>query len=103
VQLRALWYAAIAETISWVGLITGMILKYGFDEEILVTIFGRVHGFLFLIYVVTALLCHTQYKWPIKRTLTVLAAAIPPFVGYYVVHGLIRDARIEQQTTSLAS
>jgi integral membrane protein len=80
-----------------------MILKYGFDEEILVTIFGRVHGFLFLIYLATALLCHTQYKWPVKRTVTVLAAAVPPLVGYYVVHGLIKDAQTEQQTTSLAS
>lgn len=102
-QLKWLWYAAIAETISWVGLITGMILKYGFDQDLLVTIFGRVHGGLFLIYVVAAFICHTQYKWAISRTALVVAAAIPPFAGYFVVHGLIRDAAKEQQDVVLAA
>jgi integral membrane protein len=101
-QLKLLWYAAIAETISWVGLITGMVLKYGFDQEMLVSIFGRVHGGLFLLYVIAAFVCFTQYKWPIQRLLLVVAAAVPPFAGYFVVHGLIRDAQKEQSSAAFA-
>lgn len=101
-QLKALWYAAIAETISWIGLIGGMILKFGFDEDLGVTIFGRVHGFLFLIYVATALLCYAQYKWSIQHTMIVLAAAIPPFVGFVVVHRLIERGETKQASPALS-
>ena len=102
-KLKALYYIAIAETISWVGLISGMVMKYGFDNDSGVSLFGQVHGFLFLLYVAATLLCHVEYRWPLKRTATVLLAAIPPFVGFVVVHRLIRQAQDEQTTAALAS
>lgn len=74
-----------------------------FDDEIGFTIFGRVHGFLFLIYIATALLCLVQYKWSMRRTLIVVADAIPPFVGFYVVHSLIKETEVEHRTSPLAS
>jgi integral membrane protein len=97
-KLKALYWVAIAETISWIGLILGMVMKYGFEEETLVSIFGRVHGFLFLAYVALALLCHVEYRWAIKRTLIVLIAAIPPFVGLWVVHSILEQAEGERTT-----
>ena len=101
-QLKMLWYAAIAEMISWIGLIAGMILKYGFGEDVLVAIFGRVHGGLFVLYVAAAFICFVQYKWQLQRLLIVVAAAIPPFVGYFVVHRLIGEAANEQQVSAFA-
>jgi integral membrane protein len=103
VKLKALYLIAIAETLSWIGLLTGMVMKYGFDNEAGVSLFGPIHGFLFLLYVVATLLCHVEYRWAIKRTLIVLFAAVPPFVGYFVAHGLIKDAETELASATLAS
>lgn len=102
-KLKALYTASIAETISWIGLITGMIADYGFGNHAITGAFGPIHGFLFLAYVACALLCHVEYKWPIKRTLIVLLAAIPPFAGLLVVHGIIKQTDGEQQRMTLAS
>ena len=102
-KLKSLYYASIAETISWIGLIVGMVMKYGFDNGSGTELFGPLHGTLFLAYVGLALLCHAEYKWPLKRTAIVLLAAIPPFVGFLVVHGLIKQTQIEGVSASLAS
>ena len=103
VKLKSLYYASIAETISWIGLIVGMIMKYGFDNGSGTELFGPIHGTLFLAYAGLALLCHAEYKWPLKRTAIVLLAAIPPFVGYLVVHGLIKETQDQRVSTSLVS
>ena len=103
VKLRGLYYASIAETISWIGLIVGMVMKYGFDNGSGTNVFGPIHGMLFVTYVVLTLLCHAEYKWPLKRMAFVLLAAIPPFVGFLVVHGLIKETQDETVTASLAS
>jgi integral membrane protein len=103
VKLKRLYYASIAETISWIGLIVGMIMKYGFDNGSGTDLFGPIHGMLFVIYVGLTLLCHVEYKWPLKRTAIVLLAAIPPFVGFLVVHGLIKETQDETASASLAS
>jgi integral membrane protein len=103
VKLKALYSIAIAETLSWVGLLTGMVMKYGFDNEAGVSLFGPIHGFLFLLYIAATLLCHVEYRWAVKRTVIVLLAAVPPFVGYFVVHGMFKDAASEQAPASLVS
>lgn len=102
-KLKALYSASIAETISWIGLITGMIAEYGFGNHAITGIFGPIHGFLFLIYVACTFLCHFGYQWPLKRTAIVLLAAIPPFAGLYVVHRIIKESETEREVTSLAS
>ena len=102
-KLKALYYASIAETISWIGLIIGMIMKYGFDNGSGTSVFGPIHGMLFLLYVALTFVCRAEYKWPLKRTVIVLLAAIPPFVGFLVVHGLIKDTQDATASASLAS
>ena len=102
-KLKALYYASIAETISWAGLIIRIIMKYGFDNGSGTSLFGPIHGMLFLAYVGLTFVCSAEYKWPLKRTAIVLLAAIPPFVGFLVVHGLIKDTESETATASLAS
>ena len=103
VKLKALYYASIAETISWAGLIIGMIMKYGFDNGSGTSVFGPIHGTLFLLYVALTFVCSAEFKWSLKRTAIVLLAAIPPFVGFLVVHGLIKDTENETAGASLAS
>ena len=68
---------ALAEAVSWAGLLIGMFVKYVVGPEIGVKIFGPVHGVIFVGYVlVTLMLAH---RWDRRTTFWALLASIPPF------------------------
>ncbi|MGI5129574.1 DUF3817 domain-containing protein [Pseudonocardia sp. CA-107938] len=80
------WFrcAAIAETISWVGLLIGMFFKYVVvHDDIGVYIFGRVHGAMFVFYLATMVWVAVADRWPVTRWIVGLLAAIPPFTGLF--------------------
>ncbi|MHA6625596.1 DUF3817 domain-containing protein [Pseudonocardia sichuanensis] len=70
---------AIAEACSWAGLLIGMFFKYVvvFDE-VGVTVFGPIHGALFVAYVVVTLVVARTFRWSVGTTLLALVASIPP-------------------------
>lgn len=71
---------ALAEALSWAGLLTGMFFKYvAVGNDIGVTVFGPVHGLLFVLYVVAALLLHRRLGWTRPTLLLALSASVPPF------------------------
>jgi integral membrane protein len=83
---HAVWFrtVAIAEAISWTGLLIGMLFKYVLsDNEIGVKIFGPIHGGVFIAYVVTVLLVRGPLKWSWPVTLVALAASIPPLFTWF--------------------
>lgn len=70
---------AIAEAITWTGLLVGMFLKYGpADNEMGVRIFGMLHGVVFVAYVVTTAVVWVDRRWSAGRGLLALVAAVPP-------------------------
>lgn len=70
---------AIAEAVTWTGLLFGMFLKYGpADNETGVRIFGMAHGVVFVAYVVTTAVVAVDRRWSVGRVLLALFAAIPP-------------------------
>ena len=71
--------AAIAEAVSWTGLLVGMVFKYlVVGNDIGVTVFGPIHGGLFLLYLaVTALVCR-PLGWSIRTRVLAVAASVPP-------------------------
>ncbi|MEV1288554.1 DUF3817 domain-containing protein [Micromonospora sp. NPDC049679] len=72
--------AAIAEAISWLALLTGMVVKYGPPQnEIGVKIFGPVHGALFVAYVLLVLVVARLGRWRWWTTVVALLCAVPPF------------------------
>lgn len=81
-RVVARWFRVIAfaEALSWVGLLIGMYFKYlGTPRtEIGVTVFGPVHGAIFLAFVVAALLAGTAYTWGPGTWLLALLASIAP-------------------------
>ena len=91
VSLRVLGYVAIAEALSFVCLMVAMVFKYGFDAPGGVTIFGQLHGVLFLAYVALAVVVRQQEGWGVRRTAVVLAAAVVPVAGFVVGERLLRD------------
>jgi integral membrane protein len=76
---------AVAEALSWVGLLAGMYVKYVPEaSELGVQVFGPVHGGIFLAYVLVALLTGRALRWTRGTTLLALAASVPPLatVGF---------------------
>ena len=70
---------AIAEAVTWTGLLFGMFLKYGpADNETGVRVFGMAHGVVFVAYVVTTAVVAVDRRWSAGRTLLALFAAVPP-------------------------
>jgi integral membrane protein len=78
----ARWFRliALAEAVSWVGLLVGMYFKYvGTPRtEIGVKVFGMAHGLIFIAFVVTGLLVGIAYKWAARTWLLALLASIVP-------------------------
>ena len=71
-------WVAIAEAISYLLLIIGMVGKYGFDQEVGVTVMGPIHSFLFIAYVIMVFVVWPQVKWSIGQVVVaILMSAIP--------------------------
>lgn len=78
---HARWFrlVAIAEAISWTGLLIGMLFKYVLsDNELGVHIFGPIHGGVFVLYLLTVAFVRRPLGWSWSTTLLALAASIPP-------------------------
>ena len=75
---------AIAEALSWAGLLIAMGFKYlpdpGHDKATFVP--GMIHGVVFLTYVVTCFVARSKFGWNVKTTLVALASSTPPFFTY---------------------
>ena len=71
---------ALAEAVSWVGLLVGMYFKYvGTPRtEIGVKVFGMAHGLIFIGFVVAGLLVGLALKWAARTWLLALLASIVP-------------------------
>ncbi|WP_396927874.1 DUF3817 domain-containing protein [Mycolicibacterium sp.] len=71
---------ALAEAVSWVGLLVGMYFKYlgSPRTEIGVKVFGMAHGLVFIAFVITALMAGLAYKWGALTWLLALLGSIVP-------------------------
>lgn len=71
---------ALAEAISWAGLLLGMFFKYVVvHNEIGVKIFGPFHGFVFVAFVLVTLMTRDPLKWDLRTLFLALLSSIPPF------------------------
>jgi integral membrane protein len=74
-----------------------MPLKYFADQPTMVAIVGPLHGFLYMVYLVTAFDLAVRAKWPFLRTLLVLLAGTVPvmsFVAERKATHWVRDATL---------
>lgn len=81
-RTRVGWFRliALAEAVSWVGLLVGMYFKYlGTPRtEIGVKVFGMAHGLIFISFVVAAVLVGIAVRWTLGTWLLALLASIVP-------------------------
>jgi integral membrane protein len=88
---------AVAEALSWVGLLIGMYVKYvPQTTELGVKIFGPIHGGIFVAYVLVALLAARVLRWPAGTTLLALVASVPPLASIWFERRATRTGRLPQ-------
>jgi integral membrane protein len=102
---RILRYRAMAYSVG-IGLIVlvfiGMPLKYLADFHAVVAVVGPIHGFLYIVYLVTVLDLARTRRVGILQLLAMVGAGLLPFLAFYVerrVTGRI-EATLPQGTES---
>ena len=94
---------AIAEAISWIGLLAGMFVKYVPEtSEIGVQIFGPIHGAVFVAYVVVALAASRVLRWSPGTTLLALVVSVPPLATVWFERRLTRSGALAGEAVPAA-
>jgi integral membrane protein len=97
---------AVAEALSWLGLLTGMYVKY-FTEagELGVKVFGPLHGGIFVLYVALALVVARTQRWSLGTTALALVCSVPPFATLAFEQWAARTGRLPltEQATERAT
>lgn len=95
----ALTLYRVAAYVTGVGLLVLVLvavpLKYVADIPGPVAVVGMLHGFLYMVYVVVALVLAERCRFrPVEAVLVVLAGTIP-FVSFYAERRVTRKVRAE--------
>ncbi|OBF17575.1 hypothetical protein A5727_11970 [Mycobacterium sp. ACS4331] len=95
---------ALAEAISWVGLLVGMYFKHlsAAGNEIGVKIFGPVHGAVFVAFLGAALLAGIAFKWSLWTWLMALLGSIVPLGSVIFVIWADRTAKLGESRAAAA-
>jgi integral membrane protein len=95
---------AVAEALSWAGLLVGMYLKHvARSTELGVEVFGPIHGGIFMAYVALTLLIARPLRWGLWVTLLALACSIPPFATLVFEIWAGRTGRLQERPQVPAS
>ena len=79
-QVSLFKVVAVAEALSWLGLLVGMYFKYFTTAgDLGVKIFGPIHGVVFVVYVLLTLLVARTLRWGRWTAVIALACSVPPF------------------------
>ena len=92
---------AVAEALSWLGLLAGMYVKYvPQTSEVGVQVFGPIHGAIFLAYVVMTLVAWRLLRWDLRTALLALAASVPPLTTVLFERWATRTGRLRSRAAA---
>jgi integral membrane protein len=80
--------------------LVAMPLKYFADSPGMVAVVGTLHGFLFLVYVLTALDLAVRARFSPVWTVAVLVAGTIPFLSFVAERRVTRDVRAQLNRTT---
>ena len=80
-------------------LVLNMFLRYVLDLDTILDLVPRVHGFVYMIYLVTVVDLASRMKWTWTRGILVALAGTIPFLSFVAEHRVTRDTR-EQLATA---
>jgi integral membrane protein len=89
--LKLFRITALIEGVSWLFLISAMVLKYGFAIKEPVKYTGWFHGFFFVIYCVLLLLLFIGKKFNFKDSFILFIAAFLPFGTVWAERKYLRN------------
>ena len=82
---------SLAEGVSWLLLLgVGMPLKYRWDLPLAVSVFGMLHGALFVALCWLLVRAHVSRGWPLRRQLLIFAASLVP-AWPFLLDGRMRE------------
>jgi integral membrane protein len=93
-----LWFrgAAVAEALSWCGLLIGMFAKYVLDRgDRGVEVFGQIHGVVVLVYAAAALVMWRRQHWSSRTLVLALLASVPPLGSIVFERWATRSGQLE--------
>lgn len=74
-------------------LVAAMVAKYGFGQSGPVEVVGPIHGFLYVLYLITVIDLALKAKFSVIRTLLVMLAGTIPFVSFVAEHIVAKDIK----------
>ena len=93
-SLKSLSVVGLLEGLSLLVLLfVAMPIKYFLHHEGIVKIVGPIHGGIFLLYIVIAVVAALEYRWKFLTLLIILLASIVPFGFLYVEYKIIRPEK----------
>lgn len=101
---RAFSVVAAVEAFTWAGLLVGMYFKHVAETtELGVKIFGPLHGGVFVLYGLLAIVVAFRLKWSFFwTTVLALVAAVPPFATVVFEVWARRTGRLAPAATPAA-
>jgi integral membrane protein len=94
---------AVAEALSWLGLLAGMLVKHVLQiSEIGVQVFGPIHGGIFVAYVAVALATARVLRWSPATTLLALAASVPPLATIWFERWATGSGRLPHRAAAVS-
>lgn len=89
-------FVALAEALSWAGLLIGMFFKYlgSPRTEVGVKVFGPIHGGVFIAFVALAVLVGIVVKWGVGTWILALLASIVPMGSVIFIAWAERTGRL---------
>lgn len=91
-SLTILRITGFLEGFSWLALLTTMTLKYGFKMPEPNVLVGKIHGFLFIGYVMLVFLVAMDKKWSYKTTIWCIVASFLPFGTFVADYKILKHA-----------
>ena len=82
--------SAIVAGLAMFVLIVEMVLKYGFDNDVL-TWWSPVHGLIFMVFAVGTANLGFKVGWSVGRMLAILLLACIPFVAFVEERRVVRE------------
>jgi integral membrane protein len=82
---RALTFFKVMAIVVGVGLlllVTGMVLRYVFDEPALSELWSPIHGFLYMVYMVATANLGFKMRWGVTKMVLVMLAGTVPFLSF---------------------
>jgi integral membrane protein len=98
-EVRWFRIAAVAEAVSWTGLLIAMVFKHlVVHDAVGVHVLGPIHGVLFLGYLAVSVLVWRRHGWSTRVGVMALLAGVPPFGTVVFERWATRTGRLPAAT-----